>query len=35
MIAHLGARLLARGIPSSDLRVVASLEESGLPADND
>ena len=35
MIAHLGARLLARGIPSADLRVVASLEESGLPADND
>ena len=35
MIAHLGARLLTRGIPSADLRVVASLEESGLPADND
>jgi N6-L-threonylcarbamoyladenine synthase len=35
MIAHLGARLLARGIPATDLTVVASLEESGLPADND
>jgi len=35
MIAHLGARLITRGIPSADLRVVASLEESGLPADND
>ena len=28
-------RLITRGIPSADLRVVASLEESGLPADND
>ena len=35
MIAHLGARLLARGIPALDLSVVASLEESGLAADND
>ena len=35
MIAHLGARLLTRGIAASDLTVVASLEESGLPADND
>ena len=35
MIAHLGARLLARGIPAPDLTVVASLEESGLPADNE
>lgn len=34
MIAHLGARLLVRGIPAPDLAVVASLEESGLPADN-
>jgi N6-L-threonylcarbamoyladenine synthase len=35
MIAHLGARLLARGLPAADLTVVASLEESGLPAEND
>jgi N6-L-threonylcarbamoyladenine synthase len=35
MIAHLGARLLRRGIAAPDLTVVASLEESGLPADND
>ena len=35
MIAHLGARLIERGIPATDLTVVASLEESGLPADND
>jgi N6-L-threonylcarbamoyladenine synthase len=35
MIAHLGARLLHRGLPAADLTVVASLEESGLPAEND
>jgi N6-L-threonylcarbamoyladenine synthase len=35
MIAHLGARLIARGLAATDLTVVASLEESGLPADND
>ncbi|HEY2955580.1 MAG TPA: tRNA (adenosine(37)-N6)-threonylcarbamoyltransferase complex transferase subunit TsaD [Candidatus Eisenbacteria bacterium] len=34
MIAHLGARLLARGVSTPDLDVVASLEDSGLPADN-
>jgi len=34
MIAHLGARLLARGVTTPELDVVASLEESGLPADN-
>ncbi len=34
MIAHLGARLLARGVSTLELDVVASLEESGLPADN-
>src|SRR5262249_2765494 len=35
MIAHLGARLLPGGLAAPDLSVVASLEESGLPADND
>jgi len=30
MIAHLGARQIARGIAATDLTVVASLEESGL-----
>ena len=34
MIAWLGAKRLQRGIPSRDLTVVASLEESGLPAEN-
>src|SRR4029077_5932705 len=35
MIAHLGARLLQRGLPAAGLTVVASLEESVPPADND
>ena len=34
MIALLGARLLTRGAAGDNLEVVASLEESGLPADN-
>jgi hypothetical protein len=34
MIAHLGARRLERGLPTHDLSVVSTLEESGLTADN-